>query len=429
MAILIVKYEKTNSYREKIVCLFFSLFLFLALELTSRLIFPYQDQMREILQLLEQDSGLIWRQKSNLDREFQDVRVRTNLLGLRAKEFKKEKPKDTLRIICLGASPTFGWGVNQEQAYPQRLAAILKERYQNKNIEVINAGNIGYSSHQGLNFFKSDILRLSPDLITISYVINDVDKHRFYRSDGRSDIELAPKNRVFIYLENILDNSNLFKLLKSAIANSRGLAGKYFSKGSSGVYLETRRVSAKDYRKNLNSFIRIAKENNIEIVMIAMPVNLPSQKVISESLHRRASGYLDKALEYIGSNSYELASNELKKTLEHDPYSSKALYYLGICSQKKNELENAKNYFQKAKEAELYQCGWLGKDYNKIMEETAKENNLIFVNIASYFDTIKAGGGEYLFLDPDGDTIHPNTVGHKLIAYKIVTALEKYYFR
>jgi len=420
---------KVGLYRERVMCLFFACALLIGLEFLSRLVVPCQDNIGQILQILKQDSVLFWRQKPDLDIAFQDVKVKTNSMGLRAEEFKKEKPRDTLRIICLGASPTFGWGVNQEQPYPQRLEVLLKERYQNKNIEVINAGNIGYSSHQGLNFLKNDILKLSPDLITISYVINDVDKHRFYRSDGRSDIELQPKSRFFVYMENILDNSNLFKLLKNTILNSRGLAAKHFSKGSSGVYLEKRRVSANDYRKNLNSFINIARANNINVAMIAMPVNLPSQKIVSESLGRRAKGHLDKALEYIGNNNYELASSELKRTLEHDPYSSKALYYLGICSQKKNEFENAKNYFQKTKEMELYQCGRLGRDYNKIMEETANKNNIIFVNIASYFDAIKAASGEYLFLDPDGDTIHPNAAGHKIIASLIYETLEKYYFR
>jgi len=112
--------KKTNRYRDKIICVFFSLFLLLILEFASRIIFPYQGRMQEILQVLKQDSGLFWSQKSNLDIIFQDVRVKTNSLGLRAKEFNKEKLKSTIRIICLGASPTFGWGVNQEQAYPQR---------------------------------------------------------------------------------------------------------------------------------------------------------------------------------------------------------------------------------------------------------------------------------------------------------------------
>lgn len=421
--------KKVGLCRERVMCLLFACVLLIGLEFLSCFFVPYQDDIGQILQMLKQDSGLFWRQKPNLDITFKDVEVKTNSMGLRAEEFKKEKPRNTLRIICLGASPTFGWGVNQEQAYPQGLETILKERYQNKNIEVINAGNIGYSSNQGLKLFKRDILRLSPDLITISYVINDVDKHRFYRSDGKSDRELQPKNRVFVYIENILDNSNLFRLFKSAITKSRGLAGKYFSRGSSGVYLEKRRVSADDYRKNLNSFITVAKENNIDIAMIAMPVNLPSPKAIPESLTRRANVHLDKALEYIDNCNYELAGIELEKTLEHDPYSSKALYYLGICSQKKNEFENAKNYFQRAKEMELYQCGRLGRDYNKIMEETASKGNIIFINIASYFDAIKAAGGEYLFLDPGGDTIHPNAAGHKIIASLIYETLEKYYFR
>ena len=102
---------------------------------------------------------------------------------------------------------------------------------------------------------------------------------------------------------------------------------------------------------------------------------------------------------------------------------------MGICSEKKNEFASAKNYFQKAKEMELRQCGRLGKEYNNIMRDVAKENNIIAVDIASTFDDISSSGGKYLFLDPDGDTIHPNEAGHRVIASQIYIALEKYHFK
>ena len=384
--------KKTKVYRDRIICLLFSLFLLMVLELASRTFFPHKDRMAEILSILKQDPQLFWRQKANLNVDFQSSKVKTNSFGLRGNEFKKTKDKDTFRIVCLGASPTFGWGVGQDQTYPYKLETLLGEKYPGRNIEVINAGNIGYSSYQGLMFFKDYILGLSPDLITISYVINDVDKHRFYRSDGRSDKELEPKNRFLVWTENILDNSNLYKLLKGAILNSQGLAAKYFSRGGSGVYLEKHRVSAKDYRENLNKFIEAAGNNNSDIVMVVMPVNLPSGETTAGAL------------------------------------SSKDLYCKGVLAEKKGNFEDAKKYFQEAKEMELYQCSHLGKDYNNIMREVAGERNIAVVDIAATFENVQRVSGIYLFLDPSGDTIHPNAIGHKLISRQVYDVLIKYGF-
>ena len=56
--------------------------------------------------------------------------ITTNSLGLRGAEVPA---KDGYRILCLGESVTFGWGVSASESYPARLAEEL-------GVEVINAG-------------------------------------------------------------------------------------------------------------------------------------------------------------------------------------------------------------------------------------------------------------------------------------------------
>ena len=56
--------------------------------------------------------------------------VSTNSLGLRGPELA---PKSTYRILCLGESVTFGWGVKDSETYPSQLQQRL-------GVEVINAG-------------------------------------------------------------------------------------------------------------------------------------------------------------------------------------------------------------------------------------------------------------------------------------------------
>ncbi|KKU13888.1 MAG: hypothetical protein UX17_C0006G0002 [Parcubacteria group bacterium GW2011_GWC2_45_7] len=415
--------QKQNLWRERAICLLFGCFLLLLLELAVRLVYSphYQkDQIGYILQILEQDPVLFWRQKANLDVVFHDAEIKTNSSGFRSREISRKKDKNSFRIVCLGASPTLGWGVNSEDIYSYQLEKLLREKYGADKIEVINAAGIGYSSHQGLNLLKNEILKLSPDLITVSYVINDVDKHRFYRSDGRADKELKPRPAMLVVLENFLDKSVFYNFLKQRIFESRGSSVRYF--GNQG-YSEKRRVSSEDYKKNLSAIIDTAHQNNIEVVLVKMPVNLPVKEEVAGPLQAKAEEGIARAIAYARGDKWDEAAAELKKALEYNPYSSKAFYYLGVYSQRHGKSDEAQNYFQKAKERELFQCGRLGKVYNEIMQQVAGERNIPLVDIVAAFDAFNRESGGYLFLDPDGDTIHPNATGHRIIGREIYNAL------
>lgn len=70
--------------------------------------------------------------------------VKTNSLGYRMREFKMEKEPDEFRILMLGDSMTFGYGVEVEQNLPSILESRLNEYIseigeKNKRITVINA--------------------------------------------------------------------------------------------------------------------------------------------------------------------------------------------------------------------------------------------------------------------------------------------------
>ena len=43
--------------------------------------------------------------------------VRVNSHGTRGREFSVEKPPNTFRIVSLGDSKTFGWGLSEEETY------------------------------------------------------------------------------------------------------------------------------------------------------------------------------------------------------------------------------------------------------------------------------------------------------------------------
>ncbi len=97
---------------------------------------------------------------------------RTNGRGFNAREVPYDKPAGVFRIVALGDSSTFGWGVDPEDVYPHRLEALLRGRHGDR-IEVVNLGVCGYTSLQGVILLEREALRYRPDVVTLSFGSND----------------------------------------------------------------------------------------------------------------------------------------------------------------------------------------------------------------------------------------------------------------
>ncbi|HND30099.1 MAG TPA: GDSL-type esterase/lipase family protein [Myxococcota bacterium] len=98
-------------------------------------------------------------------------RVSTDANGLRYPLHAEEKTAGTFRVMTLGCSTTFGWGVDDEASWPARLETILQEG--GHKVEVVNGGQPGYSSFQGLWLWQQTLRRYQPDLVIFSYIVQD----------------------------------------------------------------------------------------------------------------------------------------------------------------------------------------------------------------------------------------------------------------
>ena len=400
--------------------IFISILLFILLELLSSLfVRQNNDRLQDIIRLLQQDSTLFWKQKANLDVEFQNQKVITNSFGFRNREIQEKKKT---RIICLGASPTFGYGVKLEDSYPFVLEQSLKAS--NFDVEVINAGEIGYSSYQGLNLLKSNIINLKPDIITVSYIINDIDKYRFFRSNFLPDKELKPLSNFVVIISNFIYNSNLFKLINKVITYNLSKKQQYYGKNYNNQYIENRRVSLQDYETNLKEFINFAKSNNIKIIFIVMPVNLPTKKIPTKQELIEINKLMVQFENVLQQNNYSECKNILQKVLSIDPFYTKCYYYLGLLAEKENNIDLANNYFEKAKNFEIFDCATISIEYNEIMRNVALENHIDFCDCAEEF---KKHNDDYLFVDPKYDCFHPNAKGHNIIAKMLTKQIINYF--
>jgi lysophospholipase L1-like esterase len=103
------------------------------------------------------------------------VPVSINSDGQRDREFTREKPPGTYRIMMLGDSTTFGWGVRLEDT-----AAKFLERKLNGHlppgydkVEVINTGVGNYDTVQEVTYYETIGRTYHPDLVVLVFFIND----------------------------------------------------------------------------------------------------------------------------------------------------------------------------------------------------------------------------------------------------------------
>lgn len=96
------------------------------------------------------------------------VEYRINNLGFRGEDITVEKPPATRRILCLGDSFTFGEGVREEDAWPQRLGRLLGPGNQ-----VVNAGVQGHDFDSEAVLLLVHGRQLQPDVVVIGFFMND----------------------------------------------------------------------------------------------------------------------------------------------------------------------------------------------------------------------------------------------------------------
>ena len=97
-------------------------------------------------------------------------RLRSNSSGFRTKEFHA-RTAGVKRIVTLGDSSTFGWGVDPLYTYQELLEWRL--RGDGPATEVLNLGIPGYTSRHGRGVMDHYGLALDPDVFILSFGAND----------------------------------------------------------------------------------------------------------------------------------------------------------------------------------------------------------------------------------------------------------------
>jgi len=112
------------------------------------------------------------------------VKITHNNIGTRNKNNVGEKKK--IRILVMGDSFTYGWGVRDEDSYPAKLQKLLGDKY-----EVINFGVPSYEIDLVYIRLLEQGFALEPDVIIYGVYLNDFLLHPEYIVRGRDNTFIA----------------------------------------------------------------------------------------------------------------------------------------------------------------------------------------------------------------------------------------------
>lgn len=183
------------------------------------------------------------------------------------------KPKDLIRINCLGASTTGNYIVfdGRNISYPLELERILKEKFPKKKIEVNNCGVGGRTSAEILIDFALNIIDTQPDIIVIYHGYNDLvpsltpNFKSDYSHAKRNLGELWPYYRISSLFPDLPIAFYNFFIIQFFGQNIRQSLLDAISRGK--VDLSSDFNGIKTYKRNIEHIVNLCKSNGITVIL------------------------------------------------------------------------------------------------------------------------------------------------------------------
>lgn len=201
--------------------------------------------------------------------------VRANSLGIRDREYPLRKPPGTLRIVILGDSFLFGWGVEQDETFDEQLERIYKKR--GRKVEVINLAIPGQNHISELKMLKSIGLKYDPDIVLMQVNLDDF--YPDYNNYIFEDTPVLPHGFESFSNEKRFDKTKeKFMTRFNRIRNAGELENNDFMK-LFDVFAA----------KPITEAAEIAKKNDIELTLLMNMDNpmVPAYKQLAEKLNIR----------------------------------------------------------------------------------------------------------------------------------------------
>lgn len=309
----------------------------------------------------------------------------------------KEKPKDSFRIIALGASSGAGFPYQNSASFTKYLRKCLEYSYPDKKFEVANISMAAINSYTILDLLTG-IIKKKPDLVIIYLGHNE-----YYGALGVGSNEgIAGSRSLKLFILNI-KGYKIFQLLENTIKYLQSFWGKNES-SSNGTLMasiakeklieldsDTYFEGANQFEANLSDILSLLKDNNIPVFIGTLTSNLKDQEPFN--------------------------STESDKTK-----SAKAIYSKALNAYSMGNFAVSDSLFRLAKDLDGLRFRAPEK-FNEVIYNLSIKYKFNVVNVDSAINSKSEHGivGNELMVDH----LHPNLEGYQIIGGAYFNAILK----
>ena len=237
------------------------------------------------------DPVLCWRTKPNSRKVFDGVEFVNNSSGFRGEEIDKPKGDGVFRIVCFGDSSTYGVFIPLEAIFTSVLEESLGKHFKNLDIEVINAGILGYSSLQMYALIDQELESLEPDLIIVAAGINDASIMTRETPEDRKFIPLYGDS--LITLKYYAEHSRLLSLIIRFLFKSSDPLAPMPLPDISELDWDKKRVEVSDYEENLKKIFYKARDLSSKTIFLAFSIPPSYQEAMKRASMDTGAGFVD----------------------------------------------------------------------------------------------------------------------------------------
>lgn len=254
----------------------------------------YDVEMYKYAKKLKQRSkipGLSHEHIPNSRAELMGVEVKINNIGFRDDELNNSKPLNEKRILVVGQSITFGWGVPKDSSFCEQTEKLLNSQNNGIKYNLINSGIGNYNTELESILLNKNLPLIKPDMVVLHCFLRDAEI-------------ISPKSQNFLIANSYLIAYIYIKLEQALFFNSKTY------KNIGEYYLNLYQKNAEGWKRQQNALMRIKKqceERNIPLKLIMQPdlnnlsVNSPQEKcygIIRNFLSENNFNFIDLSSTY-----------------------------------------------------------------------------------------------------------------------------------
>ena len=347
--------------------------------------------------------------------------------------FKKKKDNNTCRIFVLGESTTIGYPYFYNASFHRWLQYRLTNTFPEKNFEIINLSLTAVNSYTVLDFAKQ-LVNYQPDAVLIY-----VGQNEYYGALGVGSTQSVGANP---FLTNIVIELRTIKTVQ-LITNLYRKGTQFFRNKPADpdsprmkLIVSSQKIPYKShlyqsgieqFRYNIDKTLKLFGGKNIPVFLSNLVSNekdLPPFITINENEQLPASftTKYNSGLKALAARDTVSAQPYFMEANQIFPGHAQCNFYLGQIAFSKGDFQNAKTYFEKAKDLDLLRFR-APEELNQVIGQLCTQyKNTRLVDTKGAF--IRHSPNNIIGDNLITDHVHPNIHGYSLLSDTFYEALK-----